>query len=348
MKAGLISSSIAHAIILTWGLWSLSAPAPMQVADVEALPVDIVPIEEFTKSVKGEKKADLKDKPAPVPTQRPDPVPDAVNAGDSNNDAQSKEAAKSAEQAVETAKAKPSPKPEPTPEPKPDPAPEPVKESQPAPSTELAAVNQPSVPVTEQAAAENAKVSEDGEQFAALPKTAPIVPESRPEPPKPQRAATQERKKSEQPAEKKTAAKASDSTSTEDEISALLNKQESAQTGAKSSRAEASLGTRKGNSSGELSQSEMDALKAQLASCWSIPAGAAGGEELMASVEFDLDQGGKLVGRPRVVKSSGNRTFDSSAVRAIQICDRDGLRVPEGKYSIWNEVQVNFDPREMF
>ena len=56
---------------------------------------------------------------------------------------------------------------------------------------------------------------------------------------------------------------------------------------------------------------------------------------------------GKLDGRPSVEKSSGNRQFDESAVRAVQKCDVAGLQVPAGKQDIWNDIRVTFDPREM-
>ena len=83
MKLGVALSSTAHAAVLAWGLLSFTAPAPLEVADVEALPIDIVPIEEFTQSVQGDKKADLSETPAPKPTQRPDVVENAENIGES-------------------------------------------------------------------------------------------------------------------------------------------------------------------------------------------------------------------------------------------------------------------------
>ena len=73
--------AVPAAIFLAWGLVTFSAPAPLQVADVEALPIDIVPIEELTKAVQGDRKAALSDKPAPTPTQRPVEAPPAPPTG---------------------------------------------------------------------------------------------------------------------------------------------------------------------------------------------------------------------------------------------------------------------------
>ncbi|TIT49449.1 MAG: energy transducer TonB, partial [Mesorhizobium sp.] len=97
----------------------------------------------------------------------------------------------------------------------------------------------------------------------------------------------------------------------------------------------------------KLSRSEQGALEAQLGGCWTLPAGLEGSENFIVVVRFNLDASGKLDGRPSVEKSSGNRPFDESAVRAVQKCDVAGLQVPAGKQDIWADVRVTFDPREM-
>ena len=71
MKAGLTTSVILHASLLGFGLLTLSAPSALEVADVEAFPVDIVPISEMTQIQQGDKKAPLAEKSAPLPTQKP-------------------------------------------------------------------------------------------------------------------------------------------------------------------------------------------------------------------------------------------------------------------------------------
>ena len=86
MKAGLTSSVILHAALIGFGLFSLSAPRAYEVADVEALPVDIVPVESITRIQQGDKKAPVKEKSAPVPTTKPAEVPDAQKVGDNSVD----------------------------------------------------------------------------------------------------------------------------------------------------------------------------------------------------------------------------------------------------------------------
>ena len=69
MKAGLATSVVLHAALIGFGLFSLSAPRALEVADVEALPVDIVP-SRITQIQQGDKKAAMKEKPAPMPTEQ--------------------------------------------------------------------------------------------------------------------------------------------------------------------------------------------------------------------------------------------------------------------------------------
>jgi TonB family protein len=97
-----------------------------------------------------------------------------------------------------------------------------------------------------------------------------------------------------------------------------------------------------------MSQSELDALRGQVAQCWSPPVGAVGAEDLMVRVRFNLSQSGEVSSSPEVMNSSGNPAFNaaaSSAVRAIMRCAPYSL--PIAKYEAWQEVIINFDPREM-
>ena len=350
MKLGVTLSSTAHAAVLAWGLLSFSAPAPLEVADVEALPIDIVPIEEFTQSVQGDKKADLSETPAPKPTQRPDVVENAENIGESQNDLKSQPEAKPAEQPVEVAKAEtPPPAPTPTPAPKLETEVPPAPEDTPAPTTELAALNEPAVPVTEEAASEEATPAESSEQFASLQDVS-AVPTRRPEPPKPKTAETTKRKNEEKPASTKSASSDKKEETVNDEIASLLNKQEPASSGAKKSEKQASLGTSKPSKSGKLSTSEMDALRAAIEQCWSVPAGLADAEDMRVTVTIRLLPDGSIEGRPDVQATGGEsgarRAFAGSARRAVQKCAPYSL--PKEKYDTWAEVVVNFSAAEMF
>ncbi|MFC6490162.1 hypothetical protein ACFP9U_19575, partial [Nitratireductor sp. GCM10026969] len=86
MKAGLATSVTLHAILLGVGLFSLSGPRAYEVADVEALPVDIIPVGDLTQVQEGAKEAPAEKRPAPMPTQRPDPVENAQTVGEADTD----------------------------------------------------------------------------------------------------------------------------------------------------------------------------------------------------------------------------------------------------------------------
>ena len=120
-----------HAALLGFGLISLSAPAPMNVADVEALPVDIVPIEELTQIQQGDKKAPVSEKPAPTPTTRPDILPDAQKVGDNEIDTDNPITPHEKINPVKTAEAK-APSPKPVEKVKPEETPKPRKSRNPS------------------------------------------------------------------------------------------------------------------------------------------------------------------------------------------------------------------------
>lgn len=347
MKTGLTTSLVFHGLLIGFGLFSLSAPPAFDVADVESLPVDIVSESEFTEIIRGDRKATAAETPAPEPTKRTDPVEAAENVGDNKADLETPPTPEPRPEPVKTAA---TPEPVPTPEPAPetdeiktakvDPAPVPATEVKPEPT--------PKVEVKPEPAEETAVTEKPDAETVKLPEIAPI-PEARPEPPEATTAKAPERKDAEKPAiNAKAKPRADDSEFNADEIAALLNREKASGGGAKRSNRDAALGGSKDTEARKLSQGEMDALRSQLESCWALPIGMEGSSEFRASIQFKVDPSGKLEGRPTVSKSSGNRQFDESAVRAVQKCDRAGLALPAGKQAVWADIIVNFDPSEMF
>lgn len=350
MKAGLTTSVILHATLLGFGMFSLSAPKAFEVSDVEALPVEIVSI---TQIQQGDKKAPMAEKPAPLPTKKPDVVPDAQKIGENDVDTDKPATPEARPKPVETAAA-PAPSPEPTPKPADLPKPEPVKQPEqkptPVPATEVTPQPQPKQdvkpdPVAETIVADNAEA-----EAVKLPENAPS-PDARPQPPKAETAKSPDRKDSEKPAEKQAAKPKSDEKEfNADEVAALLNKEKASGGGAKRSTEQAALGGERTTSGSKLSQSEMDALRGQVQRCWNIPAGAADGGDLRVSVQFKLDRSGALEGSPEIISGGGSggveRAAAEAARRAVARCAPYNL--PADKYDAWADVIVNFDPSEMF
>ncbi|RUX26674.1 MULTISPECIES: TonB family protein [unclassified Mesorhizobium] len=380
MRTGLTSSVILHAVALAFGLFTLSSPPAMPTSDVESVAVDIVPMEAIAQTLQGDKKAVMHDKPAPVPTKRPDVVPNAQKVGENTVDtdkpvtdeAKPKPVEKTAapppaptpteKPAVEDVpkpqeKPKPTPATEvaPTPTPKEEVKPEPVKQTEPKPTPAKEAPTPDKTAAIQKEEVKPDAVAEAISQDqptdeAKLPDSAP-APEARPKPqPQPAQAESAkapDRKDAEKPVKEASSKKKSDEKQfNADEITALLDKQKPSGGGAKRSTQQASLGGEKDQGQ-KLSKSEQGALEDQLGGCWTLPVGLEGSENFTVVIRFNLNASGKLEGRPTVEKSSGNPQFDASAVRAVQKCDVAGLQVPAGKQDIWSDVRVNFDPRAM-
>lgn len=381
MRTGLTSSVILHAVALAFGLFTLSSPPAMPASDVESVAVDIVPMEAIAQTLQGDKKSVMHDKPAPLPTKRPDLVPDAQKVGENTVDtdkpvtdeAKPKPVDKTAapppaptpteKPAVEDVpkpqeKPKPTPATEvaPTPTPKEEVKPEPVKQTEPKPTPAKEPTPAPQPDKTAAIQKEEVKpdavaeaISQDQPaEEAKLPDSAP-APEARPKPQPAQAesAKAPDRKDAEKPVKEASSKKKSDEKQfNADEITALLDKQKPSGGGAKRSTQQASLGGEKDQGQ-KLSRSEQGALEDQLGGCWTLPVGLEGSENFTVVVRFNLNASGKLEGRPTVEKSSGNPQFDASAVRAVQKCDVAGLQVPAGKQDIWSDIRVNFDPRAM-
>lgn len=339
MKAGLAISLTLHGALLGFGLFSLSGPRAFEVADVEALPVDIVPVSSLTQIQQGEKEAPAESKPAPKPTQRFDPVEEARNVGEADRDmetpitpdADTKPVARTAEPppAPEPAPKPAEPEPvEPEPEPEPSPAP-----AEPAPAAEVEPEPQPPQDVTPEPAEEPMVAEVEEPERVALPQSAP-VPQTRPQPPKAQ-------------AQRKTEDKDEELF---DDVAALLNKEKASGGGAKRSNEQAALGGERTTAGETLTQSEMDALRGQIQRCWNVPAGALDAQNLRVSLKFRLDPSGAVEGNPQVIEGGGGsgvqRAAAQSARRAILQCAP--YELPAEKYDAWADVIVHFDPTDMF
>jgi colicin import membrane protein len=376
-----------HAALIGFGLFSLSAPAAFEVADIESLPVDIVPIESITQIQQGDKKATLRDTPAPLPTERPDIVADAQKVGENSVDTEKPVTPEARPKPVDVANAPP-PAPQPKEKPRPEDVPKPKEEPKPVSATEVAPVPQPKEevkpdpvkqpepkpapakepepapkpPVEQTASVEPPQTSSDAvaEAIAAdqpaetvqLPDSAP-APDARPKP-QPAQAETAkapDRKDADRPVkEASSRPKSDDKQFNADEISALLDKQKPSGGGAKRSREQASLGGDKTTGGNKLSQNEMDGLRQRLSGCWSIPAGVDDAELLKVTVRFHLDRSGMLEGRPEVVAGGApSGPGRTAAESAVRAVQKCApFNLSADKYDTWAEIVVNFDPSDMF
>ena len=310
MRTGLTISSGIHASVLLWAVLTFST-TPFEAAPSDSVPVDIISATEFTQMTQGSKTAKQTETPKPLVEKEGEKKP-------------SPEPTPKVTEKKEIVAAKTEPTP-PVPEVKPEPKPEPPK---PAPKAEAKPEpKQPeekSDPIAEALKKEDTKKKED-EKKKAEAQTVPI-PVRKPPPPKPQPQFDPSK------------------------IAALLDKrdpQRQAATGETINRT-ASLGVPTG-SAATLSQSDIDALRAQIQACWNPPAGALEARELIVDVRLQLNRDGSVSAEPQVMNARSHPQFQvaaEAARRAIKRCSP--YKMPIAKYDLWQDVEVRFDPRDMY
>lgn len=134
-------------------------------------------------------------------------------------------------------------------------------------------------------------------------------------------------------------------------IAALLDKrdpQRHAATGATLSNTP-TLGTSTGNAP-RLSQTEIDALRARIQECWTVPAGATEAKDLVVQVRILFRPDGSLQAEPILLNHGSGPYFQvaaEAALRAVRRCAPYNF-LPAAKYEAWKDVEVTFDPRDMY
>jgi TonB family protein len=102
-----------------------------------------------------------------------------------------------------------------------------------------------------------------------------------------------------------------------------------------------------------LSLSEEDAIRSQIAKCWTVPAGAAEAGSMNVVLRISLQPDGDVTS-VEVLSSSSYSKKDStffraaadSAVRAVKRCS-PLKNLPKEKYGSWKDLELNFDPKDM-
>lgn len=339
MKVSLTVSVAAHALLLAWGLVSFTAK-PFAAVPVDSLPVDIISDSEFSQLTSGIKTA-------PKVTT-PKPLVEKVAAATPVKDLAPKVSAKPE---IAAAADKPPPEPPKPPEKKPEPPKPPEKKVEapkPPPENKPEARKVPEPKVDEIAEAlerEQARKEQEAKRLEEKKR----VEEARQR--EEQKKRVEEAKRREEQKKRQEEAKRRQELARQIEAKlALLDKQEARRheaTGA-SLNATASLGSPLGNAA-TLSQNELDALRAQLQACWNPPIGLAEAKELVVAVRIQFNRDGSLSADPTVMNRSANPLFQvaaETARRAVLRCQP--YRLPVAKYDVWKDVEVNFDPREMF
>jgi len=136
-----------------------------------------------------------------------------------------------------------------------------------------------------------------------------------------------------------------------DKIAALLDQrapQRAAITGSELNTMP-TFGTALGNAS-QLSQSELDALRSRLMGLWNPPVGIKNPEAYVIRVRIQLSRNRSLSAPPILLSHGQDAIWEAAAASALRAVMRgqpyDMLK-PE-HYDTWKDIEVTFDPREMF
>lgn len=328
MRGPFILSTVLHVavVLLAWiGLPSFAPDRviePRQIIDV-AVVTDIatkIPPAPPKPVVKAEPKPEPKPKPAPKKSPPP-PKPQASLPKPPAPPPPPPDAVSLPEKPKEPEPKKPEPKPKPEPEPvvKPEPKPEPKPVVKPKPEPK------PKEPPK--------KVAKPDVKPAPTP---PRKPKPPPEDDFASVLKTVEKLKK-QPKPKKT------EKSFDESIAEALKKHDSS--GKPQSQQVSRLDQR-------LSMSEVDALKRQIESCWNPPAGAPEAENLVVEVRLVINrdrtvQSAQIVDTSRMFREPFYRAAAESVIRAIKNPRCTPLELPQGKYDLWKETRLTFDPREL-
>jgi outer membrane biosynthesis protein TonB len=326
MKRSFIISGIAHVIVLGWGLVAFAA-RPSDAPPVEALPVEFISANQLSQLTNGVKNA-------PKALENPKPLADKIGDLKPVKELAPKVVDKP-EIKTDTAAAAAPPKPEPKPEVKPEPKPvekaEKPKEPEPKPAEKAEKPKDPK-PKPDQIVDELKK-----DEAKKPPKKPPEF--------KPDQIAEELKKDDTKKPRTQTKFDAN-------QVAALLDHREPQRqvaTAATLSNA-ASLGVPTGNAS-RLSQSELEALRAKLISLWNPPpAISSTPDQYVVTIRIRLTRDHRLIGPPEVLNGGSGPLFEAtrdSAVRAV-IQGQPYDMLSATTYDLWKEMDINFDPREVF
>jgi hypothetical protein len=135
-----------------------------------------------------------------------------------------------------------------------------------------------------------------------------------------------------------------------DQVAALLDKRDPQRqmAAAETLNNQPALGA-SGGTAAQLSQSEIDALRARLVQCWNPPPGLDASTKIYVVLRVLFKPDGSMSREPVLVEATASPlgpTLAESAKRALLSCQPFTMLKPE-HYDQWKDLELKFDPREM-
>ncbi len=139
-----------------------------------------------------------------------------------------------------------------------------------------------------------------------------------------------------------------------DQLAALLNKlpSDSDKLDNKNKKQDKNKELAKGTDDGDadkLTADDYTYVSSRVSSCWNMPIGQLGAENIEVKVHLKLKIDGTLAARPLIKASSNNiigKVIEETAVRAVLACQP--YKLPISKYRNWKDMVLIFDPKNMY
>ncbi|MDR1476141.1 MAG: hypothetical protein LBI20_02360 [Holosporales bacterium] len=102
-----------------------------------------------------------------------------------------------------------------------------------------------------------------------------------------------------------------------------------------------------------LTATQIDVIRQTIRKCWHFPAGLKNAEDLIVDIKLNLDPDGnvksaEITNKDRMKKDSNFKIAAEYAYRAVLDPECNPLPLPKEKYEEWKDLELTFNPKEMF
>lgn len=102
-----------------------------------------------------------------------------------------------------------------------------------------------------------------------------------------------------------------------------------------------------------ITATQIDAIRQKIRKCWLVPAGLKGAKDMVVDIKMEIGKDGTViradvVDKGRMAEDSGFRTAAENARRAVLDPQCNPLPLPADKYEQWKDLEMSFNPKDMF
>ncbi|MCX7338277.1 MAG: hypothetical protein NTX76_03210 [Alphaproteobacteria bacterium] len=98
---------------------------------------------------------------------------------------------------------------------------------------------------------------------------------------------------------------------------------------------------------------EIDAIRQKIRKCWIVPAGVKGAKDMVVDIRMEIAKDGTvtkadIVDKARANQDTAFRTAAENAQRAVLDPNCNPLPLSKEKYEQWKDLELSFNPKNMF